>query len=46
MPSLGIRISRCNRVAATSIELLRINMQTGKLVDTPAMYRITPFKTP
>ena len=40
------RISRCNRVAATSIELLRINMQTGKVVDTPAMYRITPKKTP
>lgn len=34
------RLSRCNRVAATSIELLRINPLTGKVVDTPAMYRI------
>ena len=34
------RLSRCNRVAATSIELLRINPQTGRVVDIPAMYRV------
>jgi putative component of membrane protein insertase Oxa1/YidC/SpoIIIJ protein YidD len=34
------RISRCNRVAATSIELLRINPQTGRVIDVPAMYRV------
>jgi putative component of membrane protein insertase Oxa1/YidC/SpoIIIJ protein YidD len=34
------RLSRCNRVAATSIELLRINPQTGRVVDVPAMYRV------
>lgn len=34
------RLSRCNRVAATSIELLRINMQTGRVMDLPAMYRV------
>jgi uncharacterized protein len=34
------RLSRCNRVAATSIELLRINMQTGRVVDVPVMYRV------
>lgn len=34
------RISRCNRVAATSIELIRINPQSGRVVDSPAMYRI------
>ena len=34
------RLSRCNRVAATSIELLRINPQTGRVVDVPIMYRI------
>lgn len=40
------RISRCNRVAATSIELLRINLQTGKVIDSPAMYRINPKPAP
>lgn len=34
------RISRCNRVAATSIELIRISPQTGRVIDTPQMYRI------
>lgn len=34
------RLSRCNRVAATSIELLRINLQTGRVVDLPIMYRV------
>ncbi|MFN8346485.1 MAG: membrane protein insertion efficiency factor YidD [Spirosomataceae bacterium] len=34
------RISRCNRVAATSIELMRINPQTGRVIDVPAMYRV------
>lgn len=40
------RISRCNRVAATSIELLRINTQTGKVIDDPVMYRLKPKTTP
>jgi putative component of membrane protein insertase Oxa1/YidC/SpoIIIJ protein YidD len=34
------RLARCNRVAATSIELLRINPQTGRVVDVPTMYRV------
>ncbi len=34
------RLSRCNRVAATSIELLRINPQTGRVVDVPTMYQV------
>jgi putative component of membrane protein insertase Oxa1/YidC/SpoIIIJ protein YidD len=34
------RLARCNRVAATSIELLRINAQTGRVVDVPTMYRV------
>lgn len=34
------RISRCNRVAATSIELIRISPQTGRVIDTPQMYRV------
>ncbi|MCP1381414.1 membrane protein insertion efficiency factor YidD [Runella salmonicolor] len=33
------RISRCNRVAATSIELIRISPQTGRVIDMPSMYR-------
>lgn len=36
------RLSRCNRVAATSIELIRINPQSGRVLDVPAMYRINP----
>jgi len=40
------RLSRCNRVAATSIELIRINLQTGRVVDTPHMYRLKPKHTP
>jgi putative component of membrane protein insertase Oxa1/YidC/SpoIIIJ protein YidD len=35
------RISRCNRVAATSIEFIRINPQSGRVIDTPAMYRMS-----
>ncbi|MEZ4901418.1 MAG: membrane protein insertion efficiency factor YidD [Spirosomataceae bacterium] len=34
------RLSRCNRVAATSIELIRINLESGKVMDTPDMYRL------
>ncbi len=34
------RISRCNRVAATSIEMIRISPQTGRVIDTPSMYRL------
>jgi uncharacterized protein len=34
------RLSRCNRVAATSIELIRINPQSGRVVDVPTMYRL------
>ncbi len=34
------RISRCNRVAATSIEFIRISPLTGRVIDTPAMYRL------
>lgn len=34
------RISRCNRVAATSIELIRISPLSGRVIDTPSMYRL------
>lgn len=39
------RISRCNRVAATSIEFIRISHLTGKVMDTPSMYRLNAKKS-
>ncbi|WP_169704724.1 membrane protein insertion efficiency factor YidD [Runella slithyformis] len=39
------RISRCNRVAATSIEFIRISPLTGRVIDTPSMYRLKAKKS-
>ena len=39
------RISRCNRVAATSIEFIRIAPLTGRVIDNPSMYRLNAKKS-
>jgi uncharacterized protein len=39
------RISRCNRVAATSIEFIRISPLTGRVIDNPSMYRLNAKKS-